>query len=116
MRGDPEPQVPQARGHDHRGLRRHVHGERARHVPGVPRGGEPHPGKQRRPHRDVVVFHHGHTLLPRYAAYTATNGAVEAMTRILANEVAVKGITANVMEGWGVPHEEGGGETTDLAL
>ena len=30
------------------------------------------------------------TLLPGYAAYTATNGAVEAMTRILAKEVAAK--------------------------
>lgn len=37
------------------------------------------------------------TLLPGYAAYTATNGAVEAMTRILAKEVAAKGITANVV-------------------
>ncbi|EER94141.1 NADPH-dependent aldehyde reductase-like protein, chloroplastic [Sorghum bicolor] len=37
------------------------------------------------------------TLLPGYAAYTATNGAVEAMTRILAKEVAAKGVTANVV-------------------
>ncbi|KAL6842427.1 hypothetical protein ACP4OV_027854 [Aristida adscensionis] len=37
------------------------------------------------------------TLLPGYAAYTATNGAVEAMTRILAKEVAAKGATANVV-------------------
>ncbi|GJM84703.1 hypothetical protein PR202_ga00396 [Eleusine coracana subsp. coracana] len=37
------------------------------------------------------------TLLPGYAAYTATNGAVEAMTKILAKEVAAKGITANVV-------------------
>ncbi|KAL6641017.1 hypothetical protein ACP70R_019198 [Stipagrostis hirtigluma subsp. patula] len=38
------------------------------------------------------------TLLPGYAAYTATNAAVEAMTRILAKEVmAAKGVTANVV-------------------
>jgi len=37
------------------------------------------------------------TLLPGYAAYTATNGAVEAMTKILAKEVAAKGVTANVV-------------------
>uniref|UniRef100_A0A0E0M8A3 Ketoreductase domain-containing protein n=1 Tax=Oryza punctata TaxID=4537 RepID=A0A0E0M8A3_ORYPU len=37
------------------------------------------------------------TLLPGYAAYTATNGAVEAMTRIMAKEVAAKGVTANVV-------------------
>nr|CAD1827510.1 unnamed protein product [Ananas comosus var. bracteatus] len=35
------------------------------------------------------------TLLPGYAAYTATNGAVEAMTRILAKELKGTGITAN---------------------
>jgi 3-oxoacyl-[acyl-carrier protein] reductase len=37
------------------------------------------------------------TLLPGYAAYTATNAAVEAMTRILAKEVAAKGVKANVV-------------------
>ncbi|KAF0931018.1 hypothetical protein E2562_039253 [Oryza meyeriana var. granulata] len=37
------------------------------------------------------------TLLPGYAAYTATNGAVEAMAKILAKEVAAKGVTANVV-------------------
>ncbi|TVU30488.1 hypothetical protein EJB05_22115, partial [Eragrostis curvula] len=37
------------------------------------------------------------TLLPGYAAYTATNAAVEAMTKILAKEVAAKGVTANVV-------------------
>uniref|UniRef100_A0A0D9XK99 Ketoreductase domain-containing protein n=1 Tax=Leersia perrieri TaxID=77586 RepID=A0A0D9XK99_9ORYZ len=40
------------------------------------------------------------TLLPGYAAYTATNGAVEAMTKILAKElggVGGKGATANVV-------------------
>ncbi|KAF8672670.1 hypothetical protein HU200_049364 [Digitaria exilis] len=37
------------------------------------------------------------TLIPGYAAYTATNAAVEAMTRILAKEVAAKGVTANVV-------------------
>ncbi|XP_066341127.1 NADPH-dependent aldehyde reductase-like protein, chloroplastic [Miscanthus floridulus] len=36
-------------------------------------------------------------LLPGYAAYTATNAAVEAMTKILAKEVAAKGVTANVV-------------------
>ena len=36
-------------------------------------------------------------LPPGYAAYTASNAAVEAMTRILAKEVAAKGITANVV-------------------
>ncbi|TVU30489.1 hypothetical protein EJB05_22116, partial [Eragrostis curvula] len=30
------------------------------------------------------------TLLPGYAAYTAANGTVEAMTRIMAKEVAAK--------------------------
>ncbi|CAD6205246.1 unnamed protein product [Miscanthus lutarioriparius] len=37
------------------------------------------------------------TLLPGCAAYTATNAAVEAMTKILAKEVAAKGVTANVV-------------------
>lgn len=37
------------------------------------------------------------TLPPGYAAYVATNAAVEAMTRVLAKEVAAKGITANVV-------------------
>ncbi|KAG0549326.1 hypothetical protein BDA96_01G245800 [Sorghum bicolor] len=36
-------------------------------------------------------------LTPGYAAYAASNAAVEAMTRILAKEVAAKGITANVV-------------------
>nr|CAB3499493.1 unnamed protein product [Digitaria exilis] len=36
-------------------------------------------------------------LLPGYGAYTASNAAVEAMTRILAKEVAAKGVTANVV-------------------
>ncbi|KAL6641018.1 hypothetical protein ACP70R_019199 [Stipagrostis hirtigluma subsp. patula] len=37
------------------------------------------------------------TLPPGYAAYVATNAAVEAMTKVLAKEVAAKGITANVV-------------------
>ncbi|CAN6299216.1 unnamed protein product [Urochloa humidicola] len=37
------------------------------------------------------------TLLPGYAGYTATNAAVEAMTKIMAKEVAAKAITANVV-------------------
>ncbi|RLN41762.1 short-chain type dehydrogenase/reductase-like [Panicum miliaceum] len=36
-------------------------------------------------------------LPPGYGAYVASNAAVEAMTRILAKEVAAKGITANVV-------------------
>lgn len=36
-------------------------------------------------------------LPPGYAAYAASNAAVEAMTRVLAKEVAAKGITANVV-------------------
>jgi 3-oxoacyl-[acyl-carrier protein] reductase len=37
------------------------------------------------------------TLVPGYAAYAASNAAVEAMTKILAKEVGAKGITANVV-------------------
>ncbi|KAL6842430.1 hypothetical protein ACP4OV_027857 [Aristida adscensionis] len=37
------------------------------------------------------------TLPPGYAAYVATNAAVEAMMRVLAKEVAAKGITTNVV-------------------
>ncbi|KAJ3690447.1 hypothetical protein LUZ61_019611 [Rhynchospora tenuis] len=37
------------------------------------------------------------TLLPGYAAYTATNAAVETMTRILAKELQGTGVTANVV-------------------
>ncbi|KAJ1295348.1 hypothetical protein BS78_01G216700 [Paspalum vaginatum] len=37
------------------------------------------------------------TLLPGYTAYTVTNGAVEATTKILTKEVAAKGLTANVV-------------------
>ncbi|GJM84701.1 hypothetical protein PR202_ga00394 [Eleusine coracana subsp. coracana] len=37
------------------------------------------------------------TLVSGYAAYAASNAAVEAMTKVLAKEVAAKGITANVV-------------------
>lgn len=37
------------------------------------------------------------TLLPGYGAYTATNAAVETMTKILAKELQGTGVTANVV-------------------
>jgi NAD(P)-dependent dehydrogenase (short-subunit alcohol dehydrogenase family) len=53
--------------------------------------------------------------LPGYAAYASAKGAVEVLTRYLAQELGPRGITANVLAPGAIATDFGGGVVRDVA-